>query len=54
MYERAQSVDLPSTLITYEGEGHVDWDVITGTSFTDLTYGLYQQVTKDAQAPEGC
>ena len=54
VYDRAQSVDLPSTMITYGGRGHVSWDDILGSSFPDLTYSVYQLVTKDAQAPEGC
>ena len=53
-YDRAQSVGLPSKLITMEGLNHVPWDDIFNTYFTDLTSSLYQGVTKDAQAPEGC
>lgn len=53
-YDRAQSVGLPSTMITMEGLYHVPWDDIFKTYFTDLTTSLYQEVSKDAQAPEGC
>ena len=54
VYDRAQSVGLPSTMITMEGLYHVPWDDIFKTYFTDLTTSLYQEVSKDAQAPEGC
>ena len=37
-----------------EGLGHVPWDDILTTYITDWTTSLYQEVTKDAQAPEGC
>ena len=53
-YDRAQSVDLPSTMITMEGLGHVPLDEILTTYFTDMTFSLYLQVTKGAQTPEGC
>ena len=54
VYDKAQSVDLSSTLITMEGLGHVPWNDMLTTYFTDLTTSLYQEVTKDAQAPKGC
>ena len=54
VYDKAQSVGLSSKLITMEGLGHVPWDAVLTTYFTDLTTSLYQEVTKGAQAPEGC
>ena len=54
VYDRAQSVNLPSTLITMPGLYHVPWDDILTTYLTDLTTSLYLEVTKDAEAPDGC
>ena len=54
VFERAQSVGLPSQLITMPGLYHVPWDDIFNTYFTDLTTSIYQEFTKDSQAPEGC
>ena len=54
IYDRAQSVGLSSTLITIEGEGHGIMGVAIDDYFTEITTSLYQQVTKGAQAPEGC
>ena len=54
VYERAQSVGLPSQLITMPGLYHVPWDDIFNTYFTDLTTSIYQEFTKDSQAPKGC
>ena len=53
-YDRAQSVGLTSSMITMEGSEHVKWDDILTTYFTDLTTSLYEDVTKGAQAPDGC
>ena len=53
-YDRAQSVGLPSTLITMDGLGHVPYEALLTTYFPDMMTGLYQLVTKGAQAPEGC
>ena len=54
VYDRAQSVGLPSKLITMDGLNHVPWDDIFKTYFTDLTTSIYLEITKDAEAPEGC
>ena len=48
VFDRAQSVGLPSRLITMKGLRHVPWDDIFKTYFTDLTTSLYLEVTKDA------
>jgi len=54
MYDRAQSVDLPSTMITMEGLGHVPMDDILIGYFTEMAFSLYLQVTEGAQTPDGC
>ena len=54
VYDRAQSQKIASTMITMDGLGHVPWDDILNTYLTDMTTSLYQEVTKGAQAPDGC
>ena len=54
MVDHTQSVGLSASMITMEGLSHVPWDDILTTYFTDLTTSLYHDVTKGAQAPEGC
>ena len=56
IYDRAQEAGLSSTLFTMEGEGHSILGLIleSDDDFPDLTSSLYQQVTKGAEAPQGC
>ena len=54
VYDRAQSVGLTSQLITMDGSGHVPWDRLFDTYFTDFTTALYLEVSKDAETPDGC
>ena len=54
VYDRAQKVGLASALITMPDAGHVPFGLIFNTYMTQFTTSLYQTITKDAQAPEGC
>ena len=56
IYDRAQEAGLSSTLFTMEGEGHSILGLILDDddNFSDLTTSLYQQITKGAEAPQGC
>ena len=56
IYDRAQEAGQSSTLFTMEGEGHSILGLILDDDdyFPDLTTSLYQQVTKGAEAPQGC
>ena len=54
IYDRAQSVGLSSTLITIEGAGHMMQKEVFENYFDELTTSLYEQITKGAQAPDGC
>ena len=42
VYDKAQSVNLSSKMITMDGLGHVPWDNIFSTYFTEMTTSLYQ------------
>lgn len=56
MYDRAQAVGLPSSLISMQGAAHVPWDVI----FTPAVFGPAMDAVADglrlaaAQQPSGC
>ena len=51
VYDKAQSVGLPSKFITMDGQGHAD---SIKNYLTDLEKSLYLLVTKDAEAPDAC
>jgi len=54
VYNRAQSVGLPSTFITIEGKAHGIMDEVRKNYMDELSSSLFELVTKGAQAPEGC
>jgi len=41
IYDRAQSVGLPSTLITVEGKGHGIWKEVEEKYMDDMTTSIY-------------